>query len=81
MHYTILHTCNTLHEDTITITRKLIGGFLHTRSVYIINRPNFSHRASEISELHASLKLDHSLSNDAEDRKIKTVNYVLCKSA
>jgi hypothetical protein len=71
MHYTSLHTCNTLHKDTMAITHSLIGDFLHTRSVYIINRPSFSHRAPGIGELHASLKLDHSLSNDAEDGKIQ----------
>jgi hypothetical protein len=60
-------TNNTLHEDKTSITRSLIGGFLQTRSVDIINRMSFSHKAPGIGELHTSLKLDHSFSNGAED--------------
>jgi hypothetical protein len=69
MHSTRLHTCNILHEDTMTITRSLIRHFLHTRSVVVINRMSFSHKAPKIGELHTSLKLDPSLSNDREDER------------
>jgi hypothetical protein len=53
---------NALHEDMMTITRSLIGGFLQTRSVDVINRVSFSHKALRIGELHTSLKLDFYLS-------------------
>jgi hypothetical protein len=43
---------NTLHEDMATIMRCLIGGFLHTRSVDVINRTSLSHKVSGIGELH-----------------------------
>jgi hypothetical protein len=49
MHSTHLHTCNTLHEDTTTITHSLIGGFLH--SIDVINRVSLSHKALGIGEL------------------------------
>jgi hypothetical protein len=52
MHSTRLHTCNTLHEDTMAIVRSLIGGFLQTRSVDVINQASFSHKAPRIGELH-----------------------------
>jgi hypothetical protein len=58
---------NALHEDVMTITRSLIGGFLQTRSVDVINWVSFSHKALRIGELHTSLKLDFYLSIDAED--------------
>jgi hypothetical protein len=51
VHSTRLHTCNTLHEDTTTIMRSLIRGFLQTRSVDVINRVSFSHKAPGIDEL------------------------------
>jgi hypothetical protein len=51
VHSTRLHTCNTLHEDMTTIMRSLIRGFLQTRSVDVINRVSFSHKAPGISEL------------------------------
>jgi hypothetical protein len=47
-----------------TITRSLIRGFLQTRSVDVINRVSFSHKAPGIGELH-----NLSLSIDAEDRR------------
>jgi hypothetical protein len=52
MHSTHLHMSNTLHEDMTTITRSLIGGFLQTRSVDVINQASFSHKALGIGELH-----------------------------
>jgi hypothetical protein len=58
---------NTLHEDMKTIVHSLIRGFLQTHSVDVINRASFSHKASGIGELHTSLKLNFSLSIDAED--------------
>jgi hypothetical protein len=51
MHFTNLHMSNTLLEDTTTITCSLIRGFLQTRSVDVINRVSFSHKASGIGEL------------------------------
>jgi hypothetical protein len=51
MRSTHLHTCNTLHEDTTTIMRSFIGGFLQTRSVDVINRVSFSHKAPGIGKL------------------------------
>jgi hypothetical protein len=70
MHFTHLHTSNTLHEDTMIITHSLIRGFLQTPSVDVINRVSFSYMAPGMGELHTSLELDHSLSIDAEDEKI-----------
>jgi hypothetical protein len=52
MHSTHLHMSNTLHEDMMTITRSLIGGFLQTRSIYVINQTSFSRKALGIGELH-----------------------------
>jgi hypothetical protein len=43
---------NTLQEDMTTIKRSLIGGFLQTRSVDVINRVSFFHKAPRIDELH-----------------------------
>jgi hypothetical protein len=43
---------NTLHEDMTTIVRCLIGGFLQTRSVDVINQMSLSHKVSGIGELH-----------------------------
>jgi hypothetical protein len=51
MHSTHLHMSNTLHEDMTTITRSLIGGFLQTRSVDVINRASFSQTAPGIGKL------------------------------
>jgi hypothetical protein len=51
MHSTHIHMSNTLHEDMMTITHSLIGCFLQTRSVDVINRASFSHKAPEIGEL------------------------------
>jgi hypothetical protein len=51
MHSTNLQMSNTLHEDMMTITRSLIGGFLQTRSVDVINQASFYSKAPEIDEL------------------------------
>jgi hypothetical protein len=51
----------------MTITRSLIRGFIQTRSVDVIIWVSFSHKAPGIGELHTSLKVDFSLSIDAED--------------
>jgi hypothetical protein len=51
----------------MTIAHSLIRGFLQTRFVDVINWTSFSHKAPRIGELHTSLKLDFSLSIDAED--------------
>jgi hypothetical protein len=67
---------NTLCEDTMTITRSLIRGFLQTHSIDVINRASFSHKASGIRELHVSLKLDHPLSDGVEDGR--TQDYEFC---
>jgi hypothetical protein len=45
------HTHMSLHEDTTMITRILIGGFLQTCSVGVINRAIFSHKVPGIGEL------------------------------
>jgi hypothetical protein len=42
---------NILHEDMTTIMGSLIGGFLQTRSVDVINPLNFSYKAPRIGEL------------------------------
>jgi hypothetical protein len=47
-----IETSNTFCEDMTTITHNLIGGFLQTRSVYVINQVSFSHKTSGIDELH-----------------------------
>jgi hypothetical protein len=51
MHFTRLHACNTLHKDTMSIMRSLIGSFLQTRYVDVINRTSFSHKALKIDKL------------------------------
>jgi hypothetical protein len=38
--------------DMMTMTHSLIGGFLQTHSVDVINRVSFSHKALEIGELY-----------------------------
>jgi hypothetical protein len=50
MHSTHLHMSNTLHEDMTTIMHSLIGGFLQTRSIDVINRTSFSCKAPGITE-------------------------------
>jgi hypothetical protein len=51
MHSTHLHMSNTLHEDMTTIMHSLIGDFLQTRFVDVINRTSFSHKVPGINEL------------------------------
>jgi hypothetical protein len=58
------HHCS----DMMTMTCSLIGGFLQTRSVDVINRVSLSHKALGIGELHTSQKLDFSISINAEHR-------------
>jgi hypothetical protein len=48
MHSTCLHTCNTLHEDMTTIARSLIGYFLHTHSIDVINPASFFRKAQKL---------------------------------